>query len=104
MELRQAAMNNGLTGNTGARHTKAFAISIESSGRLNEALMVPRSLGMLNVPGLLREAPTALRFLRRGKLPVRQLVPPLEHKIPGISHVRRLFRKYERNEKTEVKG
>ncbi len=102
MQMRAMAIEAGLRNTTGARHTLAFTQSVEETGRLNEALLVPRSLGFFNIPALLKEAPTALRFLRRGKLPIRQLFPPLERAIPGIRQVRRIFQRYEAHAKTEV--
>ena len=59
---------------------------MEHSGTLDELKLVPKSLGMTNIQGLLNYAPVALQALTHGKM------PPLMHKkIEGIEHVRRIF-------------
>jgi succinate dehydrogenase / fumarate reductase iron-sulfur subunit len=101
MQLRELAVEAGITSNTGARHGDAFAGSVRRLGRLDEARLLPGSVGFWNVPRLLSEVPGALRLLRAGKLPWRHTLP--WHKpIPGIKHVRRIFEKVRAEEKKEA--
>ena len=90
MQLREMAIEAGIKGNTGYRHGEAFAGSVRRLGRLDEARLLPGSVGFWNVPRLLSEMPGALRLLRAGKLPWSHAMP--WHKpIPGVKHVRRIF-------------
>jgi succinate dehydrogenase / fumarate reductase iron-sulfur subunit len=99
MQLREKAVEAGLTGNTGARHGNAFSASVHRLGRLDEASFLPRSVGFWNVPRLLQEMPGALRMLRAGKLPWSHAMP--WHKpIPGIKSVRRIMDRARSEEKT----
>ncbi len=109
LQLREMAIEAGITNNAGARHTSIFTKSIVDGGRLNEVWMVPGSVGFLNVPRLMAELPGALKMLRAGKLPVPQLIPPGapgSHKIGGMDRVRNLVRKSAalKPKKTEVKA
>ena len=98
MQLREIAVEQGITGNTGARHTNTFASSVRRLGRLDEASMLPGSVGFWNVPRLLSELPGGLRMLRVGKLPWTHALP--WHKpIAGIKHVRRIFDRVRAEEK-----
>jgi succinate dehydrogenase / fumarate reductase iron-sulfur subunit len=98
MQLREMAVEGGVPGGIGARHTRAFAENIRRNGRLDEARFLPESIGFLNIPRLLSELPGGLRMLRVGKLPWTHAMP--WHKpIPGITHVRRLFDAVRKNEK-----
>jgi succinate dehydrogenase / fumarate reductase iron-sulfur subunit len=90
MQLREMAVESGIRGTTGARHGNAFASSVKRLGRLDEARLLPDSVGIWNIPRLLSEMPGALRLLRAGKLPWSHAMP--WHKpIPGIKHVRRIY-------------
>jgi heterodisulfide reductase subunit C len=90
MQLREMAGEAGIKGSVGYRHGEAFAGSVRRLGRLDEARLLPDSVGIWNVPRLLSEVPGALRLLRAGKLPWSHALP--WHKpIPGIQHVRRLY-------------
>ena len=90
MQLREMAGEAGVKGSIGYRHGGAFANSVRRLGRLDEARLLPDSVGFWNVPRLLSEVPGALRLLRAGKLPWSHALP--WHKpIPGIKHVRRLY-------------
>jgi succinate dehydrogenase / fumarate reductase iron-sulfur subunit len=100
MQLRQLAVEAGITSNTGARHGDAFADSVRRLGRLDETRLLPASVGFLNAPRLLGELPGALRMLRAGKLPWSHALP-FHKPIAGIQHVRRLFDRV-RNEKKEA--
>lgn len=92
MKLREMAVAVGIKDNTGVRHGDAFAASVRRLGRLDEASLLPNSVGLWNVPRLLSELPGALRMLRVGKLPWTHALP--WHKpIAGVQHVRRIFDK-----------
>ena len=96
LQLREMAIKDGIRNNTGARHTDIFTKSVEDGGRLNEVWMVPGSVGMFNVPRLTKELPGALKMLRAGKLPLKQMVPPGlpgSHKISGMDRVRNVIKK-----------
>ncbi len=96
MQLREMALEAGIKGNAGARHTGIFTKSIEDGGRLNEIWMVPGSVGMFNVPRMMKEMPGALKMLRAGKLPIGQVIPPGfpgSHKMHGMDRVRNVVRK-----------
>ena len=100
VQMREIAVEKGITNNTGARHGTAFASSVRRLGRLDEMRLLPESVGIFNVPRLLSELPGALRMLRAGKLPWSHTLP--WHKpIPGIKHVRRLYDRV-RSEKKET--
>jgi len=96
LQLREMAIEEGITNNTGARHTAIFTKSITDGGRLNEVWMVPGSVGMFNLPRILTEMPGALKMLRVGKLPIAQMIPPGapgSHKMTGMDRVRNVIRK-----------
>ncbi len=100
MQLRDLAVEAGITDNIGVRHGNAFAASVRRLGRLDETRLLPASVGFWNVPRLLGEMPGALRMLRAGKLPWSHALP--WHKpIAGIHGVRRLFDRA-RSDKKEV--
>jgi succinate dehydrogenase / fumarate reductase iron-sulfur subunit len=90
MQLREISIDEGLKTGIGYKHTQQFANSVRKLGRLDEASMLPGSVGWFNVPRLLSEMPGALRMLRVGKLPWAHAMP--WHKpIGGIKSVRRMF-------------
>jgi succinate dehydrogenase / fumarate reductase iron-sulfur subunit len=96
LQLREMAIEGGIRNNAGSRHTAIFTKSIEDGGRLNEVWMLPGSVGMFNVPRLMKEMPGALKMLRAGKLPLSQMVPPGmpgSHKMKGMDRVRNVIRK-----------
>ena len=64
LQLREMAIEHGIKGNAGARHTGIFTKSIEDGGRLNEVWMVPGSVGIFNVPRMMKETMGALKMLR----------------------------------------
>jgi succinate dehydrogenase / fumarate reductase iron-sulfur subunit len=96
LQLREKAIEDGITNNTGARHTNIFTKSIVDGGRLNEVWMVPGSVGMFNLPRILTEMPGALKMARAGKLPFAMMIPPGmpgSHKMHGMDRVRNVIRK-----------
>ncbi|MEM3030625.1 MAG: succinate dehydrogenase/fumarate reductase iron-sulfur subunit [Candidatus Micrarchaeia archaeon] len=64
-KLREEALRHGLTASDGARHVLAFVELVRKSGRLDEMLLIPLTLGVKSI----REIPVALRLLKKGKLP-----------------------------------
>ncbi len=96
MKLRAEAVSAGIKGNAGSRHTFAFTSTVKQGGRLNEFQMLPRTNGLMNIPANVQELPGGLRLLRAGKMP-----SPFTHKISGIKHVRRIFKRFEPHEPVE---
>lgn len=109
MQLREMAIEQGITNNTGARHTNIFTKSITDGGRLNEVWMIPGSVGMFNIPRITKEMPGAIRLALSGKLPINQVIPPGmpgSHKMKGMDRVRNIIRKSSslKPKKAEVKS
>jgi succinate dehydrogenase / fumarate reductase iron-sulfur subunit len=90
IRLRRAAIQGGLTQTGGARHITGFAQLIEKDGRLNEAVMPLKVVG-LNPARLRRVAPLGLRMLLKGKVPM-----PFGHQLPGINQVRAILHRARR--------
>jgi succinate dehydrogenase / fumarate reductase iron-sulfur subunit len=93
MALRDQAISAGLHDTNGARHTEAFSGSVEHSGWLDEFQLVPKSVGLTNVPALLSYAPVAFQAMTHGKMP-----SIIHKKIEGAENVRKLFEKVEDSE------
>jgi succinate dehydrogenase / fumarate reductase, iron-sulfur subunit len=70
-------------GDPGARHAKAFLISMRTGGKLNETMLVPFTQP-LTAP---LDAPFALQMLRRGKAP-----SPIPHRIKRLNEVKALMK------------
>lgn len=85
IRLRRGAIERGLTSSGGAQHILGFVDLIRYEGRLNEALMPLKVVGM-NLKRLLQVLPLGLRMWLKGKVP-NPFAPP----IPGIDHVRSIF-------------
>ncbi|TAJ25687.1 MAG: succinate dehydrogenase iron-sulfur subunit [Nitrospirae bacterium] len=85
IRLRRAAIEAGLTSTGGARHITGFVELVQKEGRLNEALMPLKVIG-LNLGRLLHVLPLGIRMLLKGKVP-NPLAPP----IAGIAQVRTIF-------------
>jgi succinate dehydrogenase / fumarate reductase iron-sulfur subunit len=90
MVMRDLAMEAGVKGTAGSRHTDSFVNSVKRSGRLNETRLTIESIGLLNVPGQLAMAPVGLKALRKGKMP-----PVRDHSIPSKKAVRAIVEKAE---------
>ena len=90
MALREQAMAEGLTNNTGSRHASAFTEIIGHSGWLDELQLTLKTVGLTNLPALMSYLPVGLRALTRGKL------PPIIHKnIEDVKSARRLVKDVE---------
>jgi succinate dehydrogenase / fumarate reductase iron-sulfur subunit len=66
----------------GARHAKAFLVSMRHGGKLNETMLVPMT-NPLKAP---LDLPFALKMLRKGKAP-----SPLPHKVARHDEVKKLI-------------
>ena len=82
IRLRRAAIESGYTETGGARHVVGFRDLIARFGRLNEALMPLKVIG-LSLRGFLYVLPLGIRMLLKGKAP-NPLHPPIE----GVERVR----------------
>lgn len=85
IRLRRAALERGMTSSGGARHIQGFMELVAHEGRLNEAVMPLKVIG-LDVKRLLHVLPLGVKMWLKGKVP-----NPLAGPIPGISQVRSLF-------------
>jgi succinate dehydrogenase / fumarate reductase iron-sulfur subunit len=88
LKLRKMAVDAGFTHNAGTRHADAFAESIRDSGRLNELTLLPKSVGLFNIPAQIQSLPAAFNLLRAGKLP-----PLIHHAIPHVERIKNIFKK-----------
>ena len=82
-KLGGAAFQEGVTRDKGARHAKAFLISMRTGGKLNETLLVPYT----DPIGAQLDMPFALQMLRKGKAP-----SPIPHRIKKLNEVKSLMR------------
>lgn len=85
IRLRRSAIERGLTSTGGARHILGFVDLVRKEGRLNEAVMPLKVIG-LNIKRLIDVLPLGLRMWLKGKVP-----NPFAAPIPGIAQVRALF-------------
>ena len=67
----------------GARHAKAFLISMRTGGKLNETLLVPFT-DPIKAPF---DVPFALQMLKHGKAP-----SPIPHQIKKLKEVQKLMK------------
>ena len=89
-EIRTKAMADGIHGNAGARHALGFRETVGKRGLLDENYLPARSMGFLNLPGLLSLVPIGLRMIMRGKNP-----PLIPHSIEKVDEVKRTFARFE---------
>ena len=89
-EIRTQAMADGFHGNAGARHALGFRETVGKRGILDENYLPARSMGFLNLPGLLSLVPIGLRMMMRGKNP-----PLIPHKIDKVDEVKKTFARFE---------
>ncbi len=90
MEMRDMAIEAGNRNTPGYRHTESFMRSVKKHGRLDETRLAVESIGWVNLPGLLKEAPVAIKALQKGKLP-----PILPHKAEDNAAIKRIVEKAE---------
>ncbi len=82
-KLGGVAFQEGVTRDKGARHAKAFLISMRTGGKLNETLLVPYT----DPIGAQLDMPFALQMLRKGKAP-----SPIPHRIKKLNEVKSLMK------------
>lgn len=70
-------------GDAGARHAKAFLISMRTGGKLNETFLVP----FTDPIKAHLDVPFALKMLRKGKAP-----SPIPHKVKRLGEVKKLMK------------
>src|SRR5581483_12131689 len=85
IRLRRRSLQSGLSGTGGARHITGFIELIRKEGRLNEAVMPLKVVG-LNLRRLLHILPLGWRMWIRGKVP-NPFAPPL----PGIGRIQTIM-------------
>ncbi len=91
MELRDIALNNGLTNTYGAKHASAVSNHIEHSGRIDEFRLPLESKGIFNIKEIIKLMLPGLRFALRKRAP-----SPLHFKNPNQKFVKTLFKKVEK--------
>jgi len=82
-KLGGVAFQEGVTSDPGARHAKAFLISVRTGGKLNESLLVPYT----DPVKAQLDLPFALQMMRHGKAP-----SPIPHKVQRRSEVKELMK------------
>ena len=80
--LRALALDEGRQG-PGPRHARAFADSIADGGRIHEARVTVRSVGLA---GLARQGPLAVKMAMRGKAPALR-----RHRLRSQSEIQALL-------------
>ena len=85
IRLRRASIEAGLPATGGSRHITGFCDIVRREGRLNEALMPLKVVG-LNLKRLLHIVPLGVKMLLKGKVP-----NPLGHGMRGIAQIRTIF-------------
>ena len=93
--LRDEAIRRNIGTPRVSRHNDSFAVSVKSSGWLDEGRLAVETEGLMNPVGLFRLLPTALKAIRRGKAPI-----PFKHsKRPRADRIKRIFEKWEATKK-----
>ena len=90
VRLRRASLERGLTDTGGARHILGFTELIEQQGRLNEAIMPLKVIGMAP-QGMLRILPLGVKMFLKGKIP-----NPFGHTLPGLAQLQAFIRRIRR--------
>ncbi|MEP6933675.1 MAG: succinate dehydrogenase iron-sulfur subunit [Nitrospirota bacterium] len=90
IRLRRASLERGFTTTGGARHILGFTDLVEQQGRLNEAILPLKVVG-LAPRGMLRILPLGLTMLLKGKMP-----NPFGHALLGLSHFQAFIRRVRR--------
>jgi succinate dehydrogenase / fumarate reductase iron-sulfur subunit len=85
IRLRRSSLDRDLTSTEGARHVTGFVDLVRREGRLNEALMPLKVLG-INPRRLLDVMPLGLGMWLKGKVP-----SPFGQAVPGIAQIRGIF-------------
>lgn len=94
MELREAAIADGIRNTPGYRHTESFSRSVKRYGRLDEARLAVESAGYTNFKRLFELSFFALKAMLRRKLP-----PLIPHKARNPGAIKSIFKKLERTKR-----
>ena len=89
MEMRDVSFKEGIKNEKVGRHHASFINSVKQTGWLDERKLVMETEGLTNVAGLMKLLPTAVRAMRRGKMPGRH------EKRPGADQIKRIIEKAE---------
>ncbi|MCY4624992.1 MAG: succinate dehydrogenase iron-sulfur subunit [Chloroflexi bacterium] len=98
MALREKAIESGTPpgGYDGAaygyRHAEAFEEIVSHKGRLEETMLVVKTLGMFNLPKMLGMLPVGLNAMFHRKMP-----SPFAPTVPGVNQIRRLAARIKMN-------
>lgn len=90
IRLRRASLERGMTTTGGARHVLGFTDLVEQQGRLNEAIMPLKVVG-LSPRGLLHILPLGIKMLLKGKVP-----NPFGPAFPGLSQLQAFIERVRR--------
>jgi succinate dehydrogenase / fumarate reductase, iron-sulfur subunit len=90
IRLRRASLERGMTTTGGARHVLGFTDLVEQQGRLNEAIMPLKVVG-LSPRGLLHILPLGIKMLLKGKVP-----NPFGSAFPGLSQLQAFIERVRR--------
>lgn len=93
-KLREQAMKRGILDNPGAKHADALYDSVKRIGRLDEATMTFKTLGILKSLGMI---PFGLKMETHGKMPHPILFP----KIEKMEEVKKIYELMEEKRETE---
>lgn len=89
MKLREMTLMADLIDNRGSRHVEHFTESVLDSGILDERRLPLKTVGLTDLKGMLHMAPTGLRMLLKGKMP---LIHP---HIKDVDELQRIAHKVE---------
>jgi succinate dehydrogenase / fumarate reductase iron-sulfur subunit len=95
LSLRDEAIKRGIGTPRVVRHNDSFAKSVRNSGWLDEARLAIESEGLTNIGGLMHLVPTAAKAMAHRKAPL----PYLHKKRPGAKQIKRIFEKWEGEDK-----
>ncbi|MBE9528291.1 MAG: succinate dehydrogenase/fumarate reductase iron-sulfur subunit [Proteobacteria bacterium] len=95
--LRARALEENIRDNHGAKHVDAMVESVKKVGRLDEAAMTFKTLGLLRSLGMI---PMGLKMEMHGKMPHPHLFP----QIKKIGEVRAIYKEIEGRKKTSKKS
>ncbi len=84
VRIRQEAIKAGVVDNPGVRHVMAFQSDIKSHGKLNEATIPLKTVGVLRSLGMI---PMALRMQMKGKVPF-----PILKDIQGQEEIEKIYK------------
>lgn len=96
-KLRSEAYLMGLRDNHGAKHTDSMFDSVHKIGRLDEATMTFKTLGILSSLGMI---PMGLKMGLHGKLPRPHMRPGIE----GIEEVKKIYEQFEEKHKNKLES